>query len=114
MNVPHSLVIDDCANALYVADRESAAVQRFALEAGDHEQTIDLRRWGPVYAITTGPYGTLLALCWQRGGAAAGVSVVHINPYDGVRNCNMLRHRHRLRHMEGCTRSTWLAHKPTT
>ncbi len=90
MNVPHSLVVDDCANALYVADRESAAVQRFALEAGDHEQTVDLRRWGPVYAITMGPYGTLLALCWQRGGAAAGVSVVHINPYDGARTNHSL------------------------
>ena len=87
MNVPHSLVVDDCANALYVADREAAAVQRFALEGGDHEQTIDLHQWGPVYAITIGPYGTLLALCWQRGGAAAGVSVVHINPYDGALVC---------------------------
>ena len=84
MNVPHSLVVDDCANALYVADRESSAVQRFALEDGHHERTVDLRRWGPVYAITMGPYGTLLALCWQRGGAAAGASVVHINPYDGA------------------------------
>ena len=84
MNIPHSLVVDDCANTLYVADRESAAVQRFALEEGHHEGTVDLRRWGPVYAITMAPYGTLLALCWQQGGAEGGVSVVHINPYDGA------------------------------
>ncbi len=84
MNVPHSLVVDDCANALYVGDRENAAVQRFALEDGRHERTVDLRRWGPVYAITMGPYGTLLALCWQRGGGEPLVSVLHINPYDGA------------------------------
>ena len=82
--MPHSLVVDDCANALYVADRENAAVQRFALEDGRHERSVDLRRWGPVYAITMGPYGTLLALCWRRGGDEPLVSVLHINPYEGA------------------------------
>ena len=29
LQVPHSLAIDTCANALYVADRGAAAVRRF-------------------------------------------------------------------------------------
>ncbi len=30
------------------------------------EATADLRDYGPVYGLTAGPYGSLLALCWQR------------------------------------------------
>ena len=68
MSVPHSVVVDDCAGALYVADRENSRVLHFPI-GGDgvaHTELADLKRYGPVYAITAGPYGTLLALCWDR------------------------------------------------
>ena len=35
--VPHSLVLDECRNALYVADRESSKVHSFDL--GNHQLT---------------------------------------------------------------------------
>ena len=31
MRVPHSLFIDDCADAVYVADRENGAVHRIQI-----------------------------------------------------------------------------------
>ena len=32
LQVPHSLALDTCANALYVADRGAAAVRRFNID----------------------------------------------------------------------------------
>lgn len=31
------------------------------------DMTADLSEYGPVYGLTAGPYGSLLALCWDRG-----------------------------------------------
>jgi hypothetical protein len=31
------------------------------------DMTADLGEYGPVYGLTAGPYGSLLALCWDRG-----------------------------------------------
>jgi hypothetical protein len=31
------------------------------------DMTADLSEFGPVYGLTAGPYGSLLALCWDRG-----------------------------------------------
>ena len=69
MQVVHSVVVDDCSRALYVADRENSRVLRFSIRAGSDQQinAVDLSHFGPVYAITMGPYGTLLALCWNLG-----------------------------------------------
>ena len=36
MNVPHSLVLDECEGALMVADREAAQVHRFELASRKH------------------------------------------------------------------------------
>ena len=68
MDVPHSVVVDDCNSALYVADRENSRVLHFYIGGEPEAQKVvsDLQRYGQVYAITAGPYGTLLALCWDR------------------------------------------------
>ena len=31
------------------------------------DMTADLSEYGQVYGLTAGPYGSLLALCWDRG-----------------------------------------------
>lgn len=40
LQVPHSLAVDTCANALYVADRGAAAVRRFNI-AGEFAGAIN-------------------------------------------------------------------------
>ena len=84
MAVPHSVVLDDCAGALYVADRENARVVLFYVgdDAAAQQELADLSRFGAVYGVTAGPYGTLLALCWDR--ASHKSWVVHINVRAGA------------------------------
>lgn len=33
MNIPHSIVLDECSNSLLVADRENAKVHRFDIDS---------------------------------------------------------------------------------
>ena len=53
MQVVHSVVVDDCFRALYVADRENSLVLRFSIGTSSDQQinAVDLSHFGPVYAI---------------------------------------------------------------
>ncbi len=47
MRVPHSLFVDDCADAVYVADRDAGAVHRIQIrgeETGGVSLTLTLNR----------------------------------------------------------------------
>ncbi|BDA41933.1 probable peptidyl-glycine alpha-amidating monooxygenase [Coccomyxa sp. Obi] len=63
---PHSVVLQECSRALWVAEREAARVHRFSLDSRSLEGTWDLAEYGPVYALAVGPYGAVLALSWNR------------------------------------------------
>jgi hypothetical protein len=84
MNIPHSVVLDDCAGAVYVADRENARVMLFYIgdDKDAQRELSDLKEYGAVYAITAGPYGTLLALCWDQG--ADKMWVLELAARDGA------------------------------
>ena len=43
MDVPHSLVLDECADSLYVADREHSEVHRFSISGQTLQGTLALR-----------------------------------------------------------------------
>lgn len=66
MDIPHSLVLDECSDALYVADREHSEVHKFVISDQRLQGTWNLKQSGHVYSITAGPYGTILALCWAH------------------------------------------------
>ncbi|DBA66998.1 TPA: hypothetical protein ACH3X2_002106 [Trebouxia sp. C0005] len=66
MDIPHSLVLDECSDALYVADREHSEVHKFVISDQRLQGTWNLKQSGYVYSITAGPYGTILALCWAH------------------------------------------------
>ncbi|KAK9908849.1 hypothetical protein WJX75_003782 [Coccomyxa subellipsoidea] len=63
---PHSVVLQECSRALYVAEREAARVHRFSLDTRQLDGSWDLAHYGPVYALAAGPYGAVLALSWNR------------------------------------------------
>ena len=47
--------------------------------------TWDLSKEGLVFGLAVGPYGTLLALCWDRGTQMAGASklvLLHSDPSE--------------------------------
>ncbi|KAK9800913.1 hypothetical protein WJX73_010392 [Symbiochloris irregularis] len=71
MQTPHSLTLDECGEALYVADREGAKVHSFNLRTRQYQGSWNLQKEGKVYAIAIGPYGLLLALCWDRDGSGS-------------------------------------------
>ena len=81
IQIAHSVMVDDCSDALFVADRENARVLRFTVggPSSEHTEVATLSRFGQVYAITTGPYGTLLALCWDRQTDKSWIVEVAIN-----------------------------------
>ena len=61
--LPHSVAVDDCASALYVADLEGRAVRRFSTagaDAGKLTGSWDVTGYGKPYAVTPGPYGCAL------------------------------------------------------
>ncbi|KAL0044814.1 hypothetical protein WJX82_010409 [Trebouxia sp. C0006] len=66
MSIPHSVVLDECSDALYVADREHSEVHKFVISDQTLQGTWNLKQSGQVYSITVGPYGTILALCWAH------------------------------------------------
>ena len=58
--LPHSVAVDDCADALYVADLEGRAVRRFSTrgtDAGKLTGSWDVSGWGKPYSVERGPYG---------------------------------------------------------
>jgi len=65
-NVVHSLVLDDCSNTLYVADREKSHVRLLDADSGQEHPYIDLSQFGYVYSLTKDEYGNIYALTWQR------------------------------------------------
>ena len=88
LDIPHALVLDECNGALHVADREASRVQQFDIDSGDAERDYDVAAFGMPYALTRGPYGSLLALCWKP--ASGEVWVVLINTKSGERPCTDL------------------------
>ena len=56
-------------------------MRRFSPGGGDAGQLTgswDLTAYGKTYAVTLGPYGSLVVLCWDT--ARSSGAVVHINP----------------------------------
>ena len=51
MSVPHAVVLDECSNALIVADRESSKVQRFDATSRQHTggHPIDISCIDPIH-----------------------------------------------------------------
>ena len=58
--LPHSVAVDDCAMALYVADLEGRAIRRFSTQGADAGKLTgswDVSAWGKPYSVESGPYG---------------------------------------------------------
>ena len=66
MSVPHSIVLDECGGSLVVADRENQQLVVFAVASGNVQMVVSTAQFGFPYAVTAGPYGTTLALVWDR------------------------------------------------
>ena len=49
-----------------------------------HAGTWDVRQHGLVYALATGPYGVLLALCWDRDAPGSPSNLVMLGSHPGV------------------------------
>eukprot|EP00887_Chlorella_sp_A99_P001399 scaffold8.g1399.t1 len=77
MRVPHSVIVHECRKQLLVADREGGAVHAFSLGDGGLSGSWHLSGLGLPYALTLGPYGTALALTWDRE-ASGKVKVVQL------------------------------------
>ncbi|WIA13049.1 hypothetical protein OEZ86_006342 [Tetradesmus obliquus] len=76
MAVAHSLVVDECDGEVALADREFGRVHRFALDSRQLIGTVDLQKFGKVWALAKGPYGRTLALTWKPGMDATLVDVM--------------------------------------
>ncbi len=77
--LPHSLAIGECERLLFVADRELARIVALDLDTGAERWAVST--WtrqggggGLPFALRVGPYGSLLALVWDRDGKRAGAS----------------------------------------
>ncbi|KAL4442992.1 hypothetical protein ABPG77_008483 [Micractinium sp. CCAP 211/92] len=65
--VAHSVVYDECRRRVYVADREFNRVHAFERGTGAYLGEWELgAEYGAPYSLAIGPYGTVLALTWQR------------------------------------------------
>eukprot|EP00803_Ostreobium_quekettii_P002596 evm.model.scf_760EXC.6 EVM.evm.TU.scf_760EXC.6 scf_760EXC:55513-65279(+) len=62
MEVVHSLAVDECLDAIYVANREAGKLVVFGLSDMKRKGQVDVKEDGKVFAVTPGPYGTVLAL----------------------------------------------------
>ncbi|QDZ25820.1 peptidylglycine alpha-amidating monooxygenase [Chloropicon primus] len=70
--VPHSIVLDDCADVLVVADRENALIHFVDATSGaPRRNPLDLSGVGKVYSVTRDEYGGIYALCWKRDAVKA-------------------------------------------
>ena len=49
--------------------------------------TWDLREYGPVYALTVGPYGTVFALSWNRDAPGQPTTVTWLDTQQGEPHC---------------------------
>lgn len=80
--VVHAIALDECAGILVAADRERKAVRGFDLATGNPTGSWDLSRHGQVYALAPGPYGSFIALAWDRDapGSPARAVLLADNP----------------------------------
>ena len=67
--VPHSIVLDDCLDLLYVADRENGLVRILSADDGTEHSMVDSLPGLP-YAVTRDEYGNIYVLCWDRNNTA--------------------------------------------
>lgn len=71
----------------------SGTVGAAALDSADSpDMTLDLQEFGPVYGLTAGPYGSLLALCWDRG--ANRVWLLLLDFTSGALQCHLKESPH--------------------
>ena len=73
MNVPHDLVLDECANALHIADRENGRVLTLnGILTGPPTSWRTKDAAGLPYGIDRAPGGDIYALCWARNAMGGG------------------------------------------
>lgn len=65
--VVHSLLVDECEGAVYVASREKGKVLALDLSSLKQKAAFDLSAHGQAWALGFGPYGEQLALMWEEG-----------------------------------------------
>lgn len=75
MFVVHSVIVHECTGVLYVADRQRRRVHSFSLHDNRVLATWDMSQHGRVWALRTGPYGSVLAMTWEKGQDAKLVNV---------------------------------------
>ena len=80
--VVHSLVLDDCTDMLYVADREGKNIRLIHLGSADGKgkeiTRVDVSMYGNVYSVTQDQYGNVYALVWDRNNPAKKVYFVQL------------------------------------
>jgi len=77
--IPHSILLDDCAETLLVADREKGLIRFVDANDGTESPPIDLSSKGKVYSITKDEYGTFYALMWERDHTTRRVHFVQLS-----------------------------------
>ena len=82
--VPHSIVLDDCSDTLFVADRENDVIRLVnAFDGTENPQSpVDLKTFGKVYSLTKDEYNNIYALTWDRG-ISENVHVVQLQKEAG-------------------------------
>ena len=78
-DIPHSILLDDCAETLLVADRENGLIRFVDANDGTESPPIDLSSKGKVYSITKDEYGTFYALVWDRDHTTRRVHFVQLS-----------------------------------
>ncbi len=77
MQVAHSVLVDECADTVYVANREAGKVHKVSISTGEVQQAVDVSAQGRAWALLAGPYGQVLALVWELGKPAQLLDVEH-------------------------------------
>jgi len=109
MNVPHDLVLDECANALHVADRENGRVLTLTgILTSPPTAWRLVGSWatqhgaGLPYGIDRAPGGDIYALCWDRNAVGNGPTrVARLTGGRASRNWDVKSH------METAPASVW-------
>eukprot|EP00192_Tetraselmis_astigmatica_P011697 CAMPEP_0117692774 /NCGR_PEP_ID=MMETSP0804-20121206/26506_1 /TAXON_ID=1074897 /ORGANISM="Tetraselmis astigmatica, Strain CCMP880" /LENGTH=348 /DNA_ID=CAMNT_0005506243 /DNA_START=20 /DNA_END=1066 /DNA_ORIENTATION=- len=65
LNLPHSLLLDECHGLVIVADRLNGKIRSFDMTSGGFMRN---PHEGLPYALSAGPYGSIMALLWQAPG----------------------------------------------
>jgi hypothetical protein len=75
MRVSHSVLVDECADLVYVANREAGKVHKVAISSGQQQAEVDVSEQGRAWALLAGPYGQALVLAWELGKPASLVDL---------------------------------------